>query len=648
MAKGSTLTVGDCTVDPGVDEVSRDGATIKLEPRTMRVLMYLARRPGEVVSVQELLDSVWADVVVTQDSVYTAIAALRRALGDDSREPRYIANVPRRGYRLVAPVSAAEAPGPGTAPPASVAGLATGPAPAAAAPERRRVRPRAAAVVAALAALAAIAYLAVERRWTAPPAVDSHSATAAAERAAGDLSIAVLPFANLSADRDQEYFADGISEELLSLLTQVPRLRVISRSSAFSFKGQNLAVAEIAKRLNVALLLEGSVRQAGSQVRITAQLIDARSDRQLWSETYDRPLVNIFALQDEIAAAVVSQLKLKLLGAASAAKAPDPQAYAVLLQARQVALQRTAAGYERAIALFQQALGRDPRYAAAWVGLARVYVNQANDGLRPIEESYRLARDAVDKALAFDPDFAPAHAMLGRLAMTHDGDLAVAAQRYQHALALEPANTDIVRSAAMLAASLGRLDTSVALGQFVVARDPVNPTGYLNLGYDYFNAGRLDEAIASLRTALTLSPGHAAAEYGIAVALLMKGDPEAALAAMQRESSAYWRAVGLPMVLHALGRRAESDAALARLIDTHKDDAAYNIAYVLAFRGEADRTFEWLDKAVADRDPGLDDIAVDPLFAGLYKDPRWLPFLRKLGKAPDQLAAIRFDVRVAS
>lgn len=645
MAHGGTLKIGDCAVDPTVDELTRDGTTIKLEPRAMRVLMHLAARPGEVVSVQELLDIVWADVIVTQDSVYTAISALRRALGDDSREPRYIANVPRRGYRLVAQVTDGTRPSSATADPtpsAAAADTRSGRVPPA-----RGLRPVWLLAAWVAVALAVLAYLVVAKPWAARPAANSTSAREAADTAIADLSIAVLPFANLSADREQEYFADGISEELLSLLTKVPQLRVISRSSAFSFKGQNLAVAEIAKRLNVALVLEGSVRQAGAEVRITAQLIDARSDRQLWSETYDRPLVNIFALQDEIAAAVVSQLRLKLLGAAPKAKAPDPEAYALALQARQIALQRTSAGYERAIALFQQALVADPGYAAAWVGLARVYINQANDGLRPIEESYRLARGAVDQALALDPDFAPAHAMLGRLAMTHDGDLAVAAQRYEHALALEPANTDIVRSAAMLASALGRLDTSVALGRFVIARDPVNPTGYLNLGYDYFNAGRLDEAIASLRTALTLSPDHAAAEYGIAVALLMKGEATAALAAMQKESSAYWRSVGLPMVYYALGRRAESDAALAELIQKHRQDAAYNIAYVLAFRGDADRTFGWLDKAVAYRDPGLDDIAIDPLFARLHQDPRWLPLLHKLGKAPDQLAAIQFDVKVA-
>jgi TolB-like protein/DNA-binding winged helix-turn-helix (wHTH) protein/Flp pilus assembly protein TadD len=637
--------IGDCGVDPTVDEIVRGGTTIKLEPRTMRVLLHLAERPGEVVSVQELLDHVWADVVVTPDSVYTAIAALRRALADDSREPRYIANVPRRGYRLVAPVTQTTRPEP-VPPPiaASAAPAVTRPGSVEPSPGGR---PPWLLAVPIAAAMAVIGYLVVAKPWVARPAENSTPAAVSAGAVIGDLSIAVLPFANLSADRDQEYFADGISEELLSLLTKVPQLRVISRSSAFSFKGQNLAVAEIAKRLNVGHVLEGSVRQAGNQVRITAQLIDARSDTQLWSETYDRPLANIFALQDEIAAAVVLQLKLKLLGAASKAKNPNPEAYALVLQARQVALQRTSAGYERAIALFQQALRSDPGYAAAWVGLARVYINQANDGLRPIDESYRLARAAVDKALALDPDFAPARALLGRIAMTHDGDLAAAAQHYEHALALEPANTDIMRSAAILASSLGRLDTSVALGQFVTARDPVNPTGHLNLGYDYFNAGRLDEAIASLRTALTLSPDHAVAQYGIAVALLMKGESTAALAAMQKESSAYWRSVGLPMVYHALGRKAESDAALAELIQKHQKDAAYNIAYVLAFRGEADRTFEWLDKAVAYRDPGLDDIAVDPLFARLHQDPRWLPFLRKLGKAPDQLAAIQFDVKLS-
>ena len=462
----------------------------------------------------------------------------------------------------------------------------------------------------------------------------------------GDRSIAVLPFVDLSPNRDQEYFSDGIAEELLNLLAKISQLRVISRSSAFSFKGRNLPVPEIARHLNVAHVLEGSVRKAGNQVRITVQLIEARSDTHLWSETYDRPLDNIFAVQDEIAAAVVEQLKLELLDAAPKAKVSDPKAFALSLQARQLARQRTAEGFERSIALYQQVLAIDPNDAVAWNGLARNYINQAGDGLRPIEDGFKLGRDAVIRALASDPDYAPAHAVLGWIAMFHDDDLATAAQHFEHALMLDPTNTDIIGNAAALAMSLDRLDIALALSQYANARDPVNPTGYQNIGVAYSNAGRQDEAIESYRTALSLSPDLAGAQSQIGVALLLKRDAAAALEAIQQESNEGWRLIGLPMAWHALGDRPKSDAALAELIRKFGEHAAYNIAYVFAFRGEADRAFEWLDKAVAYRDPGLPEISVNPLFANIHEDARWLPFLRKIGKAPEKLAAIKFDAKL--
>jgi TolB-like protein/Flp pilus assembly protein TadD len=461
----------------------------------------------------------------------------------------------------------------------------------------------------------------------------------------GEKSIAVLPFVDMSPNKDQQYFSDGIAEELLNLLAKVPQLRVISRSSAFSFKGKNVEVQEIARRLDVAHILEGSVRKAGNQLRITAQLIDARSDTHLWSETYDRPLDNIFAVQDEIAAAVVAQLKVKLLGAAPQMQVADPQAYALYLQARQLGRQRTPEGFEQSIALYQQALAIDDNYAPAWAGLAESYRRQTSNGRRPIDESVRLARDAAGKALSIDPGFASAHAELGRIAMAFEGDPASAARHLEHALALEPANTDIIASAAVLSASLGRLDTAIALDEYVVTRDPVNPVGHANLGVFYLNAGRYDEAIASSRSAVRLSPGRASAQFQIAMALLMKGDPEGALAAMREEPEG-WRVIGMPMVLHALGRKAESDAALAQLIRMQESNSAFNIAYVLSFRGEADRAFAWLDKAVAYHDPGLSEIAYTEQFANIRGDPRWAPFLRKIGKAPEQLAAIKFDVRL--
>jgi len=457
-------------------------------------------------------------------------------------------------------------------------------------------------------------------------------------------SIAVLPFVNMSTDKEQEYFADGISEELLNLLAKIPQLHVIARTSSFSFKGKDVDVGTISKALGVAHVLEGSVRKAGSKIRITAQLIRAADSGQLWSETYDRDLADIFSVQDEISAAVVAQLRIKLLGAAPTAKAVNPEAYALFLQARQLDRQRSTESFERAILLLKQAIDIDPGYASAWDLLGDVYIGQANDGSRPIAEGYRLARESANKALALEPDLASAHARLGRIAMNYDGDMAAAAQHYTRSLSLASDDADIFRSASVFARSLGRLDAAIALCEAATAMDPVFANGYGNLAVAQRFAGRLDEAIASARMALKLSPGYSNGYYNISVALLQKGETQAALTEIEREPSQTWRAIGLPLALHAVGDNAKSDAALATLIEKYEKGAAFNIAYVYAYRGEADQAFAWLDKAVAIQDPGLSGVAVEPLFANLKNDPRWLPFLRKIGKAPEQLAKIEFDV----
>jgi TolB-like protein/Tfp pilus assembly protein PilF len=478
------------------------------------------------------------------------------------------------------------------------------------------------------------------------PAVGADSVVSA-DAAAGPMSasIAVLPFVNMSSDPEQEYFSDGISEELGNLLAKIPELNVAARTSSFSYKGKDVKLADVARELNVAHVLEGSVRKAGNRVRITAQLIRADDGFHVWSETWDRTLDDIFKIQDEIAAEVVAQLKVTLLGAAPTVEETDPEAYALFLQARQLSRQGTAEDYEQSNALYQQALEIDPDYAAVWTGLARNYNNRASLGLLPVDEGYRLAREAANRALAIDPEFAQAYTSLGRIAVAYDNDPAAAARHHERALELDPTNTDIITDAARLAQSLGRSDEAVALQEYAAARDPVNPTGHLMLGIFYLYAGRLDEAIASFRTALSLSPGRIAVPYSIGRALLLKDEPEEALAAMQQESSG-WRWNGLALAYHALGQAAESDAALAELIEKYEQVAAYNIAYILAFRGEADRAFEWLDKAVQYNDSGLSQIAVEYLFTNIHDDPRWLPFLESIGKSPEQLAAIEFEVRL--
>src|SRR5437899_2567913 len=457
-------------------------------------------------------------------------------------------------------------------------------------------------------------------------------------------SIAVLPFVDMSAGKDQEYFSDGISEELLNLLAKIPQLQVTARTSSFAFKGKEIGVPEIARTLHVAHVLEGSVRKAGNSVRITAQLIKAGTDTHLWSQTYDRKLDDIFAIQDEIAADVVKQLKVTLLGAAPKARTTDPEAYALYLQAVQLGRQFTAEPFQQSDALYRKVLAIDPRYAPAWYGLARNFGNETGQGLLPGKEGFAQAREAAVKALTIDPDYAPAHAQLAWIAMYGDSDLADAALHLERALALDPADLSVLSTSATLLQSLGRLDEALALEEAAVRRDPVNVTALFNLGYHQRMAGRLDAAIASFRTVLSLSPSNGGAHCQLGVALLLKGDAKGALAEIEQETSEIYKMIGLPMAYHALGRKADSDAALAALIAKYEKGGPYNIAYIYAFRGEADKAFEWLDRAVEYGDTGLGEIVTENLIDNLQADPRWLPFLRKVGYAPEQLAKIEFKV----
>ena len=463
--------------------------------------------------------------------------------------------------------------------------------------------------------------------------------------ASGDRSIAVLPFLNMSGDPGNEYFSDGISEELLSMLAKIPELRVISRSSAFSYKGKGLKVAQIAEELKVEHILEGSVRKSGDRVRISAQLVEARSDTHLWSETYNRTLDDVFAVQDEIAATVVEQLKVTLLGEAPRAHKTDPEAYALYLQARHLGRQRAAEALEQSNALYLQVVQIDPDYADAWLGLAENYSSQAAYGmLLPGSKGYRLSREAAERGLAIDPDNPRAHTSLGRIALSFENDLAAAAQHYSRALAIDPSDIDTLSGAAYLLRALGRPEEAIAVMEYVVERDPVNARSHQRLSAAYFYSGRFDDAIAAQRTALKLSPGAAAAHSGISLDLMLKGEPEAALEEIQQEPIEEYRLVGLAMIYHALGRNADSEAILQRVLAMDERDWSYNFAYVHAYLGRDDEAFEWLEKAVEYGDAGLPDLPEARLFRSLHDDPRWLPFLESIGKSPAQLAAIEFDV----
>jgi TolB-like protein/tetratricopeptide (TPR) repeat protein len=462
---------------------------------------------------------------------------------------------------------------------------------------------------------------------------------------ADDKSIAVLAFVNLSSDKENEYFSDGIAEELLNLLAKVTQLRVIARTSSFSFKGKDVPIADIARRLNVAHVLEGSVRKAGNRVRVTAQLIRAADSTHLWSETYDRELDDIFAVQDDIAAEVVEQLQIRLLSAAPRVLETSSEAYVLYLQARQLARQNTAAGYTKALALLDRVLQIEPDYAPAWTMKSTIYGQQGSHGLISEPVGLRLAREAANRALALDPKNSNAYRRLGWSAIADARDFAGAARYFAQAWALSPIDLGAISSAAWLYKCLGRFEQALALDQHIVSRDPENADSHLSLGSSYYLIEHFEQALASYRTALGLNPERFGARFGIARTLLRLGRPEDALASAQEETGELWRLCAVTMVMHALGRESESDAAIAQLIAGFPD-AWYQIAYLQAYRGEADLAFESLERAVTNRDAGLGLIAYEPLFASLHDDPRWLPFLQEIGMAPEQLDAIPFDVQL--
>ena len=463
--------------------------------------------------------------------------------------------------------------------------------------------------------------------------------------AAPDRSVAVLPFVNMSSDKEQEYFSDGLTEELLNLLSKVPNLQVTARTSSFAFKGQNLGIPEIAHRLHVANVLEGSVRKAGTQLRITAQLIHAADGYHLWSQTWDRQLDDIFAVQDEIAATVVKELKVSLLGAAPIAKPVDPRAYPLILQAQALTDQQSAAGLTRAIDLYRQALAIAPNEPRAWAGLSRVYFNQGFYGEIAAAEGAALAKEAASKAAELDPDNATALALLGRLAADFELDLPTAARYYQQALEREPGNPGAINAAAVLLDNIGRFDEALALLEDRAARDPANPTAFNNLGTAHYYARHWDAAIDQLRIALRLSPQFATAHFQIGGALLLgRHDAAGALKEYEAEPDELTRILGLAMALHTLDRHEEADAAFKALIEKYAKDQAGAIAVVYAYRGQADAAFEWLDKAAAVHDPQLSTILAERLLDPLHGDARWLPYLRKIGYAPEQLAKIEFKV----
>lgn len=459
----------------------------------------------------------------------------------------------------------------------------------------------------------------------------------------GDKSIAVLAFRDMSPQSDQEYLGDGIAEELLNLLARIPELRVISRTSAFYYKEKDVKLSQIAEELQVAHVLEGSVRKAGDRVRITAQLIDTRTDSHLWSNTYDRALDDIFEIQDNIAATVVDELKITLLGDLPRAEPTDPEIYTQWMQALYLLRQSTAESLERAQRILEDVLTLDPDYAPAWSLLASVYLSQADYDLRPFDEGYEMAREAILEALSIDPEFEMAHDGLGWIAMTYDDDLPAAATHYQKALELAPNNLAVIGDSASFLSVLGRLDEAIALRTFTNSRDPLNIQGQFNLGLHYLQSGQNEKAKSTFQNVLKMSPEYLGGHYYLGEALLLEGNVDQALTEFALEPDELWLAKGKALAAYSQGRNDDLSRHLEELADLAGEQWPSELAHVYAWSGDADNAFEWLQTAA--RDHGGADIQ-SFLLTSLYDDPRWIPLLESVGQSPDQLAAIEFQVRL--
>jgi TolB-like protein/lipoprotein NlpI len=581
--------IGAWRVDPTLDEISKGNETVKLEPQMMRLLVCLAEHAGAVVSVKQLLDQVWKDVIVTPNSVYHAVAMLRRILGDDAKNPTYIANTLRRGYRLVTPV----------------------------------VR-----YVDAQSVQSADPSAAVPEESTSPN-------TSSTTTLMTDRSIAVLPFADMSEKQDQGYFADGMAEEVVNLLTKVPGIRVIGRTACSQFKGKSEDMRRIGSVLGAAYAVEGSVRRSGNRLRVTAQLIGTQDGSHLWSGSYDKDFDEVLKIQDQIAAGLVRALQVAVgVDLPSRPILKNVLGYDLYQRGRHALDRFDKVGFESAAGYFEQALALDPTARRAAESLALVHIYIAEWGYAPPREGFERARTSCEAVLKLDPISGMAYAQLALIHAIYDWDWTAAVGKVQRALALDPRDPGILVTAGIIHLALDRLDEAAGFFNAASALDPLGAVSHGEFGTIYYRSGRLAEAEAKFRRVLEISPTYLWAHWSLGIVLLTAGRLDAALSQMQQVTPESGGDAGLALVYHAMKRNAESDAALARATKADAGHWAYGIAEVHAYRGEIDQAFTWLERAYRQKDVMLYRIKGDPLLRNLESDARYKTFLRKM-KLPE-------------
>jgi TolB-like protein/DNA-binding winged helix-turn-helix (wHTH) protein/Flp pilus assembly protein TadD len=633
---------GPFTVDPVERIAFRAGRPLVLTPKVFDTLLCLVRNRGRVLTKDEILHEVWPNTFVEEVNLAVNISTLRKALGEGPQEGRYIATVPGRGYRFVADVQEVRDSREGEliAAPMSDRGeipsiqqpsnaLDEGTANDSKFSSETRTTsmglwaPRRFAIAAVAASSMFLIITGYLHRTRNSRAVQANSP-----------SIAVLPFADLSPNQNQEYFSDGLSEELIDNLTRVPNLRVVARSSAFQFKNKNEDLRLVGRKLGAANILEGTVRRDGDRVRIRVELTKAEDGFQLWSETYDRQISDIFAVQDDIARAVAGALQAKLLSrdgleAALQARVTNPSAYEAYLQG-QYFLERgeDKADLDKALAFADRAIQLDSKYAPAWALRATAIGIKTTIGWMEHEEGYRQARHDADRAIALDSNLVAGYLASAMVQENYEWDWDGAEASLKKATQLQPGSTSIMSYRSYLYECLGRLDEAIALTDRAVALDPLRANAYL--GDLLHFADRDQEGLLALQKALAANPNLEGVHADIGKILLAQGHLQEALNEMRKEPSDWQRLTAEALAYHDLGHRQDSDGALSKLIATHAADSPYQIAEVYAYRGETTKAFEWLDTAYQERDPGLNQLKVDPLLNSLRSDSRYTALLRKM------------------
>jgi len=493
----------------------------------------------------------------------------------------------------------------------------------------------------------AVGYFAVDK-FVLDPARDAAEIAVAREEgradaiidAYGDKSIIVLPFVNMSDDRDQEYFSDGLTEELLNLLAKIPDLRVISRSTAFTFKGQDRVVTEVAKKVKVGHVLEGSVRKSGNTIRVTAQLIDALTDTHLWSDTYDRELDDVFEIQDDISGRVVEELKLRMFGQTLNARRVNPEAYDLFLQARFILNALDEDRVRQAESLLLRSLEIEPDYPAAISELARVYYTLSRNSHEHYDFFRQKREEQIERLVNLDPESAEAKGWLAATNFWEGGDPQVAAKYMEAAIAANPTDSRILQITAWFLGDLGRSEEAIAVGKYIVRRDPACATCLSSLAWAYRLSGRHAEAVETLESMLEWRPPDHQFKWQYGVALLFAGKPEKALEWFDHDLNS-GMGVGYLAALHDAGMRAEFEREFSKF-DTSDPNAWEGLARVYAWIGDNDKAFYFIEKII-EEDPERASGFDTDFYARLEGDPRWTDFRARHGYDQRSASHVEFN-----